>query len=67
MADPETYLHRIGRTGRFGTNGVALTIYDRDIDKEYLDDIVKHYEMAEMIKELEGPEHLKDILRDLQQ
>lgn len=33
MADPENYLHRIGRTGRFGTNGVALTIYDRDVDK----------------------------------
>lgn len=32
-ADPENYLHRIGRTGRFGTNGVALTIYDRDVDK----------------------------------
>ena len=22
---PETYLHRIGRTGRFGTRGVAVT------------------------------------------
>ena len=32
-ADAENYLHRIGRTGRFGTNGVALTIYDRDVDK----------------------------------
>ncbi|KAF9739781.1 RNA helicase required for poly(A+) mRNA export, variant 2 [Paraphaeosphaeria minitans] len=28
--DPETYLHRIGRTGRFGRVGVALTlIHDR--------------------------------------
>lgn len=25
-ADPETYLHRIGRTGRFGRVGVALTL-----------------------------------------
>ena len=31
--DPETYLHRIGRTGRFGKTGIALTIYDRDVDK----------------------------------
>ncbi|KJE94495.1 DEAD box polypeptide 20 [Capsaspora owczarzaki ATCC 30864] len=24
--DPETYLHRIGRTGRFGTYGIAITL-----------------------------------------
>lgn len=33
FADTEIYQHRIGRTGRFGTPGIALTIYDRDIDK----------------------------------
>ena len=32
-ADPETYLHRIARTGRFGSAGIALTLHDRDIDK----------------------------------
>ena len=45
IGDPETYLHRIGRTGRFGKNGIALTIYDRDIDKQYFDQIIKHYSM----------------------
>ena len=34
--DAATYQHRIGRTGRFGTKGIALTIYDRDIDEECL-------------------------------
>ena len=30
-ADPETYLHRIGRTGRFERVGVALTfVHDKD-------------------------------------
>jgi ATP-dependent RNA helicase DDX19/DBP5 len=30
-ADPETYLHRIGRTGRFGRVGVALTfVHDKN-------------------------------------
>jgi len=37
VGDPENYMHRIGRTGRFGTKGLALTIYDRDEDKIYLD------------------------------
>ena len=26
--DTETYLHRVGRTGRFGTFGVAVTLID---------------------------------------
>ena len=30
VGDPENYLHRIGRTGRFGKQGIALTLYDRD-------------------------------------
>ncbi len=24
LVDPETYLHRVGRTGRFGSRGVAI-------------------------------------------
>lgn len=32
VADPATYLHRIGRAGRFGRKGIALTIWDRAID-----------------------------------
>jgi ATP-dependent RNA helicase DDX19/DBP5 len=34
-ADPETYLHRIGRTGRFGRVGVALTfVHDQNSWKQ---------------------------------
>lgn len=29
-ADCETYLHRIGRTGRFGKNGIAINLIDSD-------------------------------------
>jgi ATP-dependent RNA helicase DDX19/DBP5 len=52
VGDAETYLHRIGRAGRFGAEGIALTIYDRDVDKEYLDQIIKTYEMESMINPL---------------
>ena len=37
VGDAETYLHRIGRAGRFGVDGIAISIYDRDCDKTYLD------------------------------
>ena len=37
---PETYIHRIGRTGRAGVDGVALSFCDAE-EKEYLKDIYK--------------------------
>jgi len=36
----ETYVHRIGRTGRAGANGTAISFCDAD-EKEYLRDIEK--------------------------
>jgi ATP-dependent RNA helicase RhlE len=37
---PETYVHRIGRTGRAGASGIALSFCDAE-EKEYLHDIQK--------------------------
>ncbi len=37
---PETYVHRIGRTGRAGANGTSLSFCDAE-EKEYLRDIEK--------------------------
>lgn len=37
---PETYVHRIGRTGRAGLSGVAYSFCDGE-EKEFLDDIEK--------------------------
>jgi len=37
---PETYVHRIGRTGRAGADGTAISFCDA-IEKEYLRDIEK--------------------------
>ena len=38
--EPETYVHRIGRTARAGTNGTALSFCDVE-EREYLKDIQK--------------------------
>uniref|UniRef100_M4BPA4 RNA helicase n=1 Tax=Hyaloperonospora arabidopsidis (strain Emoy2) TaxID=559515 RepID=M4BPA4_HYAAE len=41
--DPETYLHRIGRTGRFGRKGCAINFVYDDKSKQDLADIEEHY------------------------
>ncbi|HEU5291860.1 MAG TPA: DEAD/DEAH box helicase, partial [Cyclobacteriaceae bacterium] len=37
---PETYVHRIGRTGRAGASGISISFCDEE-EKEYLSDIQK--------------------------
>ncbi len=44
-ADAESYLHRIGRTGRFGKPGVAVTLYDNEEDEKLFWEIVDHYKI----------------------
>jgi len=39
--NPEEYLHRIGRTGRFGDFGLALTIIDNEHDKHNFQEVIK--------------------------
>ena len=43
QADCETYLHRIGRTGRFGKTGSAINIIDNDKSMKLLKQIEKHF------------------------
>jgi len=45
-------MHRIGRAGRFGKPGIALTIFDREIDEKFFNEIVKNYKLADMMHEL---------------
>jgi ATP-dependent RNA helicase DDX19/DBP5 len=42
-ADPETYLHRIGRTGRFGRVGVALTFVHDKKSWQQLHEIASYF------------------------
>lgn len=43
QADCETYLHRIGRTGRFGKNGLAINMVDGHQNMAVLHAIEKHF------------------------
>lgn len=42
-ADCDTYLHRIGRTGRFGKTGNAINIVDGREDLRLLREIENHF------------------------
>ena len=43
VIDYDTYLHRIGRTGRFGKEGIAINFAMDMMDKENIDRIEKHF------------------------
>jgi len=42
-ADCETYLHRIGRTGRFGKHGLAINLVDGPKSMQVLKEIERHF------------------------
>lgn len=50
---PETYVHRIGRTGRAGASGIALSFCSRE-EKAYLRDIEKLIKKSIPVKSWEG-------------
>jgi superfamily II DNA/RNA helicase len=65
--DYENYLHRIGRTGRFDTKGLALTIIDgkeerKEKEMECLKQIQEYY--GSNIEELKSIEDLPDIYKE---
>lgn len=41
----DTYLHRVGRAGRFGTKGLAISFVSDAKDLEVLDQIQKRFEV----------------------
>lgn len=50
---PEDYVHRIGRTGRAGNEGVAMSLVCSE-ELEFLEDIEKLIKMKIDVKEIEG-------------
>ena len=45
-SDADSYLHRVGRAGRFGTKGLAITFVSSDEDAEVLKQIQSRFEVA---------------------
>ena len=45
-ADADSYLHRVGRAGRFGTKGLAISFVSNDQDRDVLKAIEKRFEVA---------------------
>lgn len=44
--DADSYLHRVGRAGRFGTKGLSISFLSSDADQEVLKAIEKRFEVA---------------------
>lgn len=42
--DYANYLHRVGRTGRFGTDGMALSFYEDEVEEHMMKKIEKEWE-----------------------
>ena len=59
-ADPQTYLHRIGRSGRYDRQGIAISLVYDEISRNHLKEIEKYYgiQLEELkmnrIEEIEG-------------
>lgn len=47
--DNETYLHRIGRTGRFGKRGLAINMVDSKMSMNILNKIQEHFSKADVL------------------
>merc|ERR1712019_2797 len=43
--DSDSYLHRVGRAGRFGTKGLALTFVSAEEDGKVLEDVQSRFEV----------------------
>ncbi|KAI9817955.1 MAG: Suppressor of the cold-sensitive snRNP biogenesis mutant brr1-1 [Phylliscum demangeonii] len=44
--DADSYLHRVGRAGRFGTKGLSISFVSSEQDQEVLKSIEKRFEVA---------------------
>ena len=43
--DSDQFLHRVGRAGRFGTKGIAISFVSSEQDKEILEKVQSRFEV----------------------
>ena len=60
--DFETYLHRIGRTGRFGRSGLAINFVDGRRTMEHLKKIEEHFGRKISKIEIDDPDSIEQAV-----
>lgn len=60
-ADCETYLHRIGRTGRFGKSGIAINLIDSPQSMQICKNIEEHFGKEISLLDTEDAEEIEKI------
>ncbi|OXU17883.1 hypothetical protein TSAR_009054 [Trichomalopsis sarcophagae] len=60
-ADCETYLHRIGRTGRFGQSGIAINLIDSPHAMQLCQDIERHFKKKIHFLDAEDADEIEKI------
>lgn len=60
--DFETYLHRIGRTGRFGRSGLAINFVDGRRSMDALKRIEQHFGRKIEKMEIEDPDSIEQAV-----
>lgn len=60
-ADCETYLHRIGRTGRFGKSGIAINLVDSPQSMKVCQEIEKHFNKKIHLLDAENADEIEQI------
>ncbi|EAT35848.1 AAEL012015-PA [Aedes aegypti] len=60
-ADCETYLHRIGRTGRFGKNGIAINLVDSEQSMAICRSIEAHFQKRIHLLDAENSDDIEKI------
>lgn len=65
LPDTANFLHRVGRTGRFGTDGVAVTFYTDETYDDLLDQIQDYYDIK--IDKIDTLDDLKLVLQQMRE